>query len=479
MLNSLPAATNAPLPWKRPPSVPGGCELRLDLWQGPLPITLPAEMGPAIVTDRGGKLDPFRERSRHRDELCRHCKGWLDVDPETDEPAPEDLPWILSKHLKEDDRAAITAAVAEAQSQGALAAKVVFPAQTSLKRRIEILEEAQRSPFPCVAFALSDHNHADRLWAREMGQPWGYAMADQDKLPMKGMLTLSELQNRYRWCEDSAPQNRYLIIGKDVRHSLSPDFHNQLFFEQGLQQRFYPWSTDDPLEDFNGASKLDVSGYAITAPYKSLVTDFGQGVTDSCGTFTAWNTLARINEDWRGTSTDGAGAVELLRSHLKPGVKVVILGRGGAAQSVATEFSEYGAEVVLLCRPGRDVEGNSSGPASFQIHRESDDPDLIETAEVLINATGTDPINATDWPWDLDRFRGKIALEMDYSRGTTAFEKFLRDGKGISVWSGHHFFAAQAVHQAKFFGSQTLDLNEAIALVDQCLQRRNKCNYPS
>ncbi|MGB1072202.1 MAG: hypothetical protein ACPG1Z_11095 [Planctomycetota bacterium] len=462
---------------------PGGHELRLDLWKGDLPDRLPKDLGPVIVTDRGGAISPESgARTSLRNRLCQRPEAWLDVDPLKDAPPVEGIPWILSRHLEEDSADVVHTVIQEARERGACAAKVVLPETTPLKRRLEVLLEAAKSDFPCVAFAMSRFNHSDRLWAMESGQPWGYLNSDNTGSTIPGLPKRSELAQRYRWQNPGSDLNRYLIFGRDVRHSLSPDWHNRLFTEKGIAARFYPWSTDNPETDLQAWTESGfkpIQGLAITAPHKQWARQAGDGIHSNCELHSAWNTLVHHEGIYQGTSTDGPGALALFEVSLGgrealQGKRVAILGRGGAAQSVATTFAAQNMEVVLHCRPGKRHESGLSEDR-FTI---SDQPTEIATADLLINATGSDAEDSPEWPWSLELFQGEAALEMDYSRGETAFEKTLKQGQGIEAWSGFDFFASQACLQAQHLYGIEVSLHTAIEMVREIRQERARDNYP-
>ncbi|MGB1772052.1 MAG: hypothetical protein ACPHP7_07430, partial [Planctomycetota bacterium] len=88
--DSLPATAETPA---EAAESPGGHELRLDLWKGDLPERLPDDLGPVIVTDRGGATSPESGvRTTLRNRLCQRPAAWLDVDPLKDAPAAEGIP---------------------------------------------------------------------------------------------------------------------------------------------------------------------------------------------------------------------------------------------------------------------------------------------------------------------------------------------------------------------------------------------------
>ena len=91
-------------------------ELRLDLWEGDFPQKRPPLTAPVIVTDRGHFGN--EARTLKRDALCRKLGGWIDVDPTTDAPAPDDIPWIMSRHLETPDLSLATMLRDEAKKRG-------------------------------------------------------------------------------------------------------------------------------------------------------------------------------------------------------------------------------------------------------------------------------------------------------------------------------------------------------------------------
>ncbi|MAJ28114.1 hypothetical protein CBD41_01685 [bacterium TMED181] len=464
-----------------------GWELRLDLWQGDWPREVSEDWGQVLITDRGGALKPdSAARTQHRNQLCLRKKTWLDVDLSSDAPAPEGIPWILSRHLEQDQPDALHKLTSEAQDLGAVAVKLVLPSETPLSRRLELLQQAKNSDFPCVTFSMASQNHADRLWAMESGQPWAYLGQSGLQQELPGMLLATELRQRYQWSTTEPPQDRFLILGDAVRHSLSPDWHNRIFAKHGISARFYPWSTQQPdldLAAWKTQGPGDLKGLAITTPYKSWAKSQGSEVTwasdSTAETQPSWNTLMQQGDRWTGTSTDGVGAWNLIAEVIKDSRSfhrpLVILGRGGAAQSVAKAFMSHGWETWLACRPGT-LNRSDTDFKDFHI---TDDPECVQSADVLINATGTDDQRSADWPWNLEDFNGTVALEMDYSSGHTSFEKALTSREGITTFSGFDFFASQARLQAQLFYGLDISLKESLELVQQICQERNSGQYPT
>ena len=446
-------------------------ELRLDLWEGDFPQKRPPLTAPVIVTDRGHFGN--EARTLKRDALCRKLGGWIDVDPTTDAPAPDDIPWIMSRHLETPDLSLATMLRDEAKNAGARGLKIVFPSETSLSTRTRLLQLCRDTDFPCVAFCLSGHGDADRLSALEEGQPWGYLTADEDKTGNDKIPGISEVIHRYQWPRISHVEKRFVVIGHQVSQSLSPDWHNSVLADYQIPARFHHWSTEHPDEILTNETPLNFDAIAITAPHKKWARTQGLGVDSFAEGMPAWNTLLKSAENrWQGTSTDGIAALDLLEDREVSITRIVIMGGGGAALSLAHAIQNAGGEAQLLSRSAQ--ENSTQYP---ELHWSSDD-DTLRSATTLINATGTDPESTVDWPWDLNLFQGEVFMDLDYSRDPSVITSQFAHHRSLTVIDGLDFFAAQARRQAKWMYGVDIPAKEARDRLDVILKRRTEGHFP-
>jgi shikimate dehydrogenase len=149
------------------------------------------------------------------------------------------------------------------------------------------------------------------------------------------------------------------IFGDPISHTLSPAMHNAAFKALGLNAVYVPFHVKAASK---GALKaaveavraLGMMGVNVTIPHKERVFKFLDEADEHAIDIGAVNTI--VNRDGRlfGYNTDGAGYLLSLRKEtgFRPGgMRVVIIGAGGAARSIL--YSVLGlspASVVLVNR---------------------------------------------------------------------------------------------------------------------------------
>ena len=147
------------------------------------------------------------------------------------------------------------------------------------------------------------------------------------------------------------------LLGRKLGHSYSPQIHTCLgdysytLFEKEPEE----------IEDFlkNG----DFTGLNVTIPYKKAVIPYLAELSPNAKKLGAVNTIVRRADGTLfGHNTDYFGFASLLkRSGLSvAGKKVLVLGSGGASNTVTAVLAELGAETVVISRSG---EKRSCSPA--------------------------------------------------------------------------------------------------------------------
>lgn len=148
-------------------------------------------------------------------------------------------------------------------------------------------------------------------------------------------------------------QTRLLgLIGKPVRHTLSPVIHGRLSELYGYNEVYVPFEVDgEGLGDaVRGAHALGVLGLNVTVPHKNNVMEFLADIDEGAAAIGAVNTLVRGDGGYKGYNTDEMGLARELSSYGigLAGERVVILGAGGAARAVAYMCAVGGAEQVFI-----------------------------------------------------------------------------------------------------------------------------------
>ncbi len=153
------------------------------------------------------------------------------------------------------------------------------------------------------------------------------------------------------------------IFGHPISHTLSPSMHNAAFHALGLPYCYLPFEV--PSDGLGPAVRavipLGIRGLNVTLPHKEAVIPFLDAIDEEAQTIGAVNTI-EVEKGWEkgrekirliGHNTDGRGFLESLReSGVNPkGLRVILLGAGGAAKGVAIALARASvSEMIIMAR---------------------------------------------------------------------------------------------------------------------------------
>jgi shikimate dehydrogenase len=144
------------------------------------------------------------------------------------------------------------------------------------------------------------------------------------------------------------------IVGWPVAHSLSPAMHNAAYRALGLDYVYVPFAVrpEELASAVAGLRALQVAGVNVTLPHKVAVVALLDVVTREAELIGAVNTIVRRRDGHlEGHNTDGAGFLSALREEasLEPkGMRVTVVGAGGAGRAVAVSLALSGALSVTI-----------------------------------------------------------------------------------------------------------------------------------
>ncbi|GAB3066318.1 shikimate dehydrogenase [Stenotrophomonas tumulicola] len=244
--------------------------------------------------------------------------------------------------------------------------------------------------------------------------------------------------------------DRYAVFGHPVVHSKSPDIHAAFGRQENIPVDYR--AIDATPDTFLAALEAFVAeggvGANITLPHKEAAYALCTTRTARATRAGSVNTLLRKGDRWHGDTTDGAGLVrDLTDRHgldLR-GRRVLLLGAGGSARSVAPSLLDAGImELVVVNRtPERaDALIDAMGEPGRALSRYWEDLRDLGDFELIINATsaGRDRDATFKLPMSLVNSM-TTAVDLNYGDAAIAFLAWARaaecrntvDGLGMLV----------------------------------------------
>ena len=187
----------------------------------------------------------------------------------------------------------------------------------------------------------------------------------------------------------------FAVFGHPVAHSLSPRIHAAFARQAGIDLRYEP--IDATLESFFDALQAFAdaggSGANVTMPLKQSAFALSATTTVRAQRAGAVNTLARLDGQWHGDNTDGAGLVRDLAERHRIDLRqrrTLLLGAGGAARGIAPSLLDAGiGELYSANRsPERaDALADTLGQPGRVHPRYIDDLRALGEFDLIVNAT--------------------------------------------------------------------------------------------
>ncbi len=224
------------------------------------------------------------------------------------------------------------------------------------------------------------------------------------------------------------------LLGEKLGHSYSPQIHCVL---ADYSYSLYEVEKTN-LENF--LKTADFSGINVTIPYKKAVIPYLSELSPIAEKLGSVNTIVR-KEDGRliGHNTDYFGfKTMVIRSGIDPrGKKALVLGSGGASNTVVAVLEEMGAHVVVISRTGENNYNN--------LHLHLDAVILVNTTPVgMYPNVGISPVDLSVFP------HLECVLDIIFNPART---QLLLDAekRGIPTMNGLLMLVAQAKESAEWF----------------------------
>jgi 3-dehydroquinate dehydratase / shikimate dehydrogenase len=291
-----------------------------------------------------------------------------------------------------------------------------------------------------IGLCMGEKGGITRILAPFCGSPWGYACLSPRHCSAPGQLSVLELISTYGIRKLTTHCLFYGLIGSPLVTSPSHFTHNQILRQMGVDGIYVKMEIEsEELAAFLPLVKqLGFRGLSVTMPLKERIVPLLDKLDPHAASIGAVNTILFQKNLSLGFNTDGKGALDVIETHKKVhGLKVHILGSGGAARAILYEAKKRGAVVTLFNRTAEKatLAAKSLGCKSATLDELSSD------AAVLINAT-PHPL-----PISADVISSQ-ALVMDIKTIPVVSELLLEaKRKGCTTVSGYEMFIHQALGQ--------------------------------
>ncbi len=334
--------------------------------------------------------------------------------------------------------------IARVRAMRSTGAKIVKVAVTlnSLSDALTLHDLGAQSGTPSglILIGMGPCGLTTRILAGRFGSVWTYA----GSIDAVGQLTPHALLEDYHFRSITAATQIYGIVGGTVGHSVSPAMHNAAFRAARLDAVYVPFPAVSAADFAAFGRALGINGASITIPLKVSMFDQVDEVDAVARRIGAINTVSVTNDRWLGANTDASGFLAPLQERVSlRGMRVSVLGAGGAARAVLVALASSGCSVRVHARDRFQAEDiallTPVTVGSWPPERGSWD--------LLINCTpiGMYPrVDATPIP--REQLTGKYVYDLVYNPPVT---QLLREAEemGCQTIGGLEMLVAQAHEQ--------------------------------
>lgn len=195
----------------------------------------------------------------------------------------------------------------------------------------------------------------------------------------------------------SSPIKTYCIIGDPVQHSLSPVMHNSAFSALGINSSYISFrvSSRELKASIESLKSIGIAGFNVTIPHKISILPYLDVLDNTASKSNAVNTVKNEGGQLIGYNTDLYGFIQPLykRNIDFKGIKILIMGAGGAAYAIVTALSYEKEidEIIIVNRSTQNASNLVQHGLKLGLNTHKDDfnnlPKLALQSDLIVNAT--------------------------------------------------------------------------------------------
>ncbi len=269
--------------------------------------------------------------------------------------------------------------------------------------------------------------------------------------------------------EINAETKVFAIIGKPVKHSLSPALHTSMFRRHNINAVYVAFEPEDAQEALRAVKALKINGLNVTVPFKEAACESADELSNEAKIIGAVNTIVNRKGKLHGYNTDYLGFIEMYNaivSTRKP-TQPLVVGAGGAARAILYALYKLGYEVVYIKNrtQSRIMELQKRFKNLIEIRSVKD---VKSTgADLIINCTSVG-LDGKSLPIEPDDLVDNVAV-MDIIYTDTPLIKKAREKK-LTAINGMRMFVYQAYYAFELFTGVRFDIDFAFDLLKRVKQ---------
>ncbi len=332
----------------------------------------------------------------------------------------------------------------------------------------ELLKFAKRENRKIIPIAMGEAGKWTRILGLAHGAFMTYASLESGKETAPGQVSAQDLIEVYRAKELDEQSEIYGVIGGNTTYSMSTFIHNAAFKFHKLNSVFVPLQVQD-LDEFlrrmvkeeTREIKLNFKGFSVTIPHKQNIIKHLDFLDETAKAIGAVNTVKIIDGKFYGYNTDADGFIKPLKMAYGDlaGVKVAILGNGGAARACVYALKKENAEVTIFAR---NLAKAKTLANEFEIELKELSNADFKNFDIVVNSTplGTKGILETETPAVAEQLKQvKLVYDLVYNPFET---EFLKEAKSVFVPTigGMAMLIAQAMKQSEIWTGKDAPMKE-------------------
>ena len=242
---------------------------------------------------------------------------------------------------------------------------------------------------------------------------------------------------------------KFGIIGKPIKHSLSPVLHNYWFEKYEINASYSIIDVnEDNLKDVVSKIKdKTLSGLNITLPYKQRIVPHLDYLVNDAKITSSVNTLYlddKNNTVGENTDVFGLQAAYLKEVDKASEKKALVIGAGGVSPSVILSLEKSGVKnISIINRTYEKCVFLKKKFVNIKIIKWEKLEEAIKDYDIIINATSLGLKNEEDFSFNVKNTKENlIFIDTIYNPLETKTLKFLRD-KFTKVFNGLEMFIYQ------------------------------------